>query len=197
MASHLPNFEDTLCDFKRRKSVLDGREAQKVRRLTEKNCYGYLSSNSEKMPHYLPQQKQPNRIISNSRNFSSCQHENTENNLVSPCINEFYNLNRYWLDHDFKRSFHFHEMVQNDNIQNERTRPLLLEADSDENDVDGAGTNEGLLLYPWMRTQYGIYSFIVLFHTRRRQSKTLHVDKKSKTNVFGCNAIVNVVLKKL
>ena len=162
MAAHLPNFEDTLCDFKGRKSgIYCSREAQKVRRLTEKNYLGSLSSNSEKMQHYLEQQKQPSRIISTSRNLPSCQHENTENNLVSPCFNEFYNLNRYWLDHDFKRSFHFHEIVEKDDIQNERTRPLLLEADSDENDIDGAGTNAGLLLYPWMRTQYGIYSFTV------------------------------------
>ena len=143
MASHLPNFEDT----QGRTVSIDCHGTQKVSRsITRKHYFGCVNSNSEAKAHHLTLQNEPSRSTSNSCGFSSCQRAKKETDLMPSHKNEFYNLNRYWLH------------VEHDNITNKRIRHHLYPFDSDENGLnDNHGMTDSLILYPWMRTQHGLY----------------------------------------
>ena len=182
---------------------MDFRETHGVRRVTSGKNFSCFSSNIARVSEKVPQQSNISRdcilkapIVykrhddtsarvqhkrsNNFRNFASCKHENTEINRVCPRVVEPYNFNRYWLDHDFKHSFYFHEIVEKDGIHFDRTRHPLFETSSDENDIADVGVNESPLLYPWMKAQYGIYLFLYLFNTFcfcHRLTKSLQIIK--------------------
>ena len=160
MASHLPNFEDTPRDFKGRTVSINCHETQKVSRsIARKHYFGCVNSNSEAKAHHLTLQNEPSLSTSNSCGFSSCQRAKKETDLMPSHKNEFYNLNRYWLHQDFKRSFQQHKYmyVEHDNITNKIIRHHLYPFDSDENGLNDNGMTDSLILYPWMRTQHGLY----------------------------------------